>query len=80
METSLCIYHVDIRLYVLITYVHTRRVRMASVLPRILPSSEYMLVNIRERMKEELDFLIQSSDVLVDNSPPLNFGFSQGCK
>ena len=59
---------------------HTSRVRMASVLPRILPSSEYMLVSIRERMKEELEFLLESSEVLVDNSPPLNFGFSQGCK
>ena len=53
---------------------------MASVLPRILPSSEYMLMDIRERMKEELEMLLYSDTLTVDNSPPLHFGFSQGCK
>ncbi len=61
------------------------RVRRATVLPRILPSSESALMVIRERMLVELDALLDSSSSsaitpVIDNSPPLHFGFSHGCK
>jgi len=55
------------------------KLRLATVLPRILPQSESELKEVRTTLERELDALLSASPdvVTVDNAPPLSFGFMQ---
>ena len=52
---------------------------MATVTPRILPSTSYEIRDQRERMERELDKLLAApAPRNIDNAPPTNYGFSTG--
>jgi hypothetical protein len=56
------------------------RVRLKTVLPRILPATDYELTDFRNKLDTDLDALlaVDPSQIIVDNAPPLYFGFSLG--
>jgi hypothetical protein len=54
------------------------RIRHATVLPRIMLKSLEEEMRLRSEMGAALDGILSLKDVIVDNSPPLNFGFSTG--
>jgi tetratricopeptide (TPR) repeat protein len=56
------------------------QVRRAMVLPRILPASPWFVADLRRNLEANLDMLLLTdrSNIVVDNSPPLYFGFSLG--
>lgn len=52
---------------------------MATVTPRILPSSDYEIRALRDTMERALDKLLASpAPKNIDNAPPTNYGFSTG--
>jgi hypothetical protein len=55
------------------------QIRNATVTYRILPSSAEAINSLRETMENELDALLTSpTPRLIDNAPPINYGFSTG--
>jgi hypothetical protein len=55
------------------------KVRMATVTPRILPSSDHEIRDMRDAMERALDKLLASPvPKNIDNAPPTNYGFSTG--
>jgi len=56
------------------------RVRLATITPRIMPSLSQELLDIRKNIEKELDVLLNypSENIIVDNSPPLHYGFTLG--
>jgi hypothetical protein len=54
-------------------------IRSATVTYRILPSSFDLIKTLREKMENELDSILTSPvPRLIDNVPPINYGFSTG--
>lgn len=55
------------------------KIRLAMVTPRILPQTEFELLELRHVIEKSLDELLHtSSGYTVDSSPPLYHGFSTG--
>jgi tetratricopeptide (TPR) repeat protein len=56
------------------------QVRKAMVLPRVLPSSQSFLLELRATVESNLDMLLLADPnmIMVDNAPPLYFGYSLG--
>lgn len=55
--------------------------RQATILPRILPSSQERLLEIRKNFENNLNYLMHvsaSEHFTVDNAQPLSFGYSLG--
>lgn len=59
-------------------YFHVR-LRLATVLPRVLPSSDVELKDHRQAVEIRLDELLGSTPPLnIENAAPINYGFSTG--
>lgn len=58
------------------------RIRIATVLPRIMPSLNAELVDLRQATEISLNYLLSTDaaelNFVVDNASPLHFGFSHG--